>query len=146
MNSSPAKGPVNQEACGVPRGSRINNPNYVRVINPPWMDIKVVKRKTAELYVYEGQAVFVGTALRMVESHPKYRAAVAQTARQKLAEDHAVDARGPIFWNGSDTRPVATHTPLGSPIFPRPDSRPAQMEQRGESLTRMGMHLACRRF
>src|ERR1035441_9383881 len=134
--------PVTQEACGVPRGSRTRNPKYVRVINPPWIDLKVVKRKKAEFYVREGQAVFVGDdLLRMVESHPKFRAAVAQAARQKMTQDLEVHLRGRIYWNGCDTRPGAMHLPGTSPLFPRPNSGHVRTEHAGETLTRMGMQL-----
>ena len=130
-----------QEACGAPRGSRTRNPKYVRVINPPWIDRKVVKRKTADLYVRDGQAVYVGTDLRMIESHPKFREAVAKAAQQKMTQDVEVDLRGTIYWNGSDTRPCAAHNPGESPIFPRPDSGRVRTEHPGETLTRMGMQL-----
>lgn len=122
MNKPPAGSSVTQEACGVPRGSRRQNPNHVRVINPPWLDTRVVKRKTADYYVREGQAVYDGCDIRMDESHPQYQAALAKTRVQKLAQDRALNHRRVIFWNGSDTRPGATHLPGASPLFRRPDS------------------------
>jgi hypothetical protein len=141
VTALPVARPESQEVCGVPRGSRTPNPNYVRVINSPWLGINVVKRKAAEYYVREGQAIFVGEDLLMIESDPKFRAALAQTIQKKMAQDLAVDVRGPIWWNGSDTRHGAVHQPGQSPVFARPDCGRVQTEYPGDTLTRMGMRL-----
>jgi hypothetical protein len=50
---------------------------HIRVLNSPWPKILFRPRREAEYYVREGQAVFVGTdSIRMIEDHPKYRAAI----------------------------------------------------------------------
>ena len=87
--SPPGAARPSQEARGSgARGSQQAdaNPNYVRVVNPAWNGRPVMRRKDAEHYVSTGRAEWLcnrgqeSDQLRLVESHPRNRAAAAMAA------------------------------------------------------------------
>lgn len=78
MSGPPAVRPETQAAVGAgPLGTeRDGRRSAVKVVNPAWNGSGYIKRKTANFYVAEGRAIFVGEdQLRLIESHPKNRAA-----------------------------------------------------------------------
>jgi hypothetical protein len=50
----------------------------VQVTNPVWNGISAIRRKEADFYVAEGRALWVGDAIRLVDSHPKNVSAAAR--------------------------------------------------------------------
>ena len=78
MTGPPAARSETQGAAGAgPLGKeRDGRRSAVKVVNPAWNGSGYIRRKTANFYVAEGRAVFVGEdQLRLIESHPKNRAA-----------------------------------------------------------------------
>ena len=79
MTSRPAWRPENEGAAGAgPLGTENDGRQSVRVkvVNPVWNGSGYIERKTANFYVAEGRAVFVGDdQLRLIASHPKNKAA-----------------------------------------------------------------------
>jgi hypothetical protein len=88
--SPPAVRPESQEPSGLVPGG-MQSAVKVLVVNPPWNGSGRIKRKVADFYVSEGRAVWAGelrdkttgipqTLLRMIESHPKNKAAKLRAA------------------------------------------------------------------
>ena len=79
MTSRPAWRPENEGAAGAgPLGTENDGRQSVRVkvVNPVWNGSGYIKRKTANFYLAEGRAEFVGEdQLRLIESHPKNKGA-----------------------------------------------------------------------
>lgn len=83
MTGPPAVRPDIQELPGLVSGGM--KAGKVTVVNPPWNGSGRIKRKTADFYVNEGRAVWVGAGspeplLWMIESHPKNQAARLRAA------------------------------------------------------------------
>jgi hypothetical protein len=79
MTGPPVGRPATQGAAGAgPLGTQNDGRQSVRVkvVNPVWNGSGYIERKTANFYVAEGRAVFVGDdQLRLIASHPKNKAA-----------------------------------------------------------------------
>jgi hypothetical protein len=79
MTGPPAGRPETQGAAGAGPLGKDRHPRrsaHVKVLNAVWNGSGYIKRKTANFYVAEGRAVFAGEdQLRLIESHPKNRAA-----------------------------------------------------------------------
>jgi hypothetical protein len=100
MRSPPAARPETQEARGANRG-RTPNPNYVRIANP--IAARRVKLKLARRWVQEGRAEWVakGSEIRLVESHPEFRAyAVGKKARVAATDSGYDETRDFEWWSG----------------------------------------------
>ena len=73
------------EAVGAgPLGNTVTQKpsTYVKVVNSVWNGSGCIKRKVAEYYVEERRAEWVGDdQLRLIESHPKNRAAARRATR-----------------------------------------------------------------
>jgi hypothetical protein len=87
MSVQPAERPEANvaEGAGLSGQTKGRTCAYVKVTNPVWNGSGYIKRKTANFYVGEGRAIFVGEdQLRLIESHPKNRAAYWRAAQEYL--------------------------------------------------------------
>lgn len=76
----------------------------VRVINPVWNGLRMIRRKDAEFYVREGRAAWAGCdLLRLINSHPKNIAAAARASEFAASTDHCHSAERAFGSKFADT-------------------------------------------